>query len=481
MRSAGILMHISSLPGESGIGTMGVEAYHFVDFLSSSGMKYWQLLPIGPVGFSNSPYQSVSSFAGNPLLIDLWPLKDRGLLQESEIRNNHWGARPDQVDFPAVKDAKEKLLRLAYERGKEVCRDAVDSFSEDNPWVRDYAAYMALQERFGGKPWTEWDCEDTYVNQNVDDVRFYVFVQTVFYDQWERLRRYANGKGVRLIGDIPIYVPLDSADVRANPEQFRLDEKGNPTQVAGVPPDYFSADGQLWGNPLYRWDDMDKDGFAWWVKRLKGVGRLFDVVRIDHFRGLESYWSVPAQETTARNGRWEKGPGERFVDAVRQEVPELEIIAEDLGTITPEVHALREYAGWPGMKVMQFAFEPWDRSTYLPHRCEENCVYYTGTHDNATLVQWIREARPEQLAFAREYLGAGENVDLREAMLRAGMRSGAGLFIVPLQDLLGLGAEARMNTPGTVSEENWRWRMMPDALTPSLAEWLRRMTDIYGR
>lgn len=493
MRASGILMHISSLPSPYGIGTLGREAYAFADFLRAAGQKYWQLLPLGPTGYGDSPYQTSSAFAGNPYFIDLDMLVRDGLLTAEEVESVFWGGDPARVDYGALYAGRGGLLRLAWRRGWRRDAAAVADFREENgDWLEDYALFTAAKQRFGMRPWTQWEDEDLRLRRDEtvlaryrellrEDVECCIYTQFLFYRQWDALRSYIRAQGLRLIGDVPIYVPLDSADVWAGRELFQLDSRGRPTEVAGVPPDYFTADGQLWGNPLYDWDRMRADGYRWWLRRLKAAEKLYDVVRIDHFRGLESYWAVPGGDTTARNGRWRKGPGEDFVTAVKTALPSLEIIAEDLGFLTPEVMALREFSGWPGMKVLQFAFDAKGESEYLPHRYDRNCVCYIGTHDNATLVQWIQESSVDELMFAREYLGLNRREGYAMGFLRGGMGSPAELFMAPLTDWLGLGAQARMNEPGRLGGGNWCWRMEKGAATPALAKKIRRMTELYGR
>ena len=492
MRASCILMHISSLPSPYGIGTFGKEAYAFADFLAAAGQKYWQILPLGPTGYGDSPYQTASAFAGNPYFIDLDMLLDDGLLHREEVTAPDWGSDPEHVDYGKLYAHRGALLRRAYERGRERDKVAVAAFREENAaWLEPYALFTAAKEHFGRKPWTEWEDEALRLRTDEDVLRRYgdelredidncVYTQYLFFRQWDALRDYIHAKGIRIIGDVPIYVPLDSADVWATREQFQLDAEGRPTEVAGVPPDYFSEDGQLWGNPLYNWERMKKDGYAWWIERLRAAKKLFDVVRIDHFRGLESYWAVPFGETTAREGRWRPGPRESFITAIKTALPELDIIAEDLGVLTDDVIKLREFSGFPGMKVLQFAFDPSGQSEYLPHRQPTDCVCYAGTHDNDTLAQWLENTNTETLDFAREYLGLNRREGYAMGILRGGMGAPADLFISQMQDWLDLGDGSRMNEPGTLGG-NWCWRMKKGALKPSLAKKIRRMTTIYGR
>lgn len=491
MRASALLLHITSLPGPWGLGSMGKAAYEFVDFLQSAGQRFWQILPLGPTGFGDSPYQTLSAFAGNPYLIDLDLLVADGLLWPEELECVFWGADPERADFGALYEGRWPLLEKACERGWGRDRAAVERFAAENrDWLPDYALFMAAKRHFNMKPWTQWPDEalrlhrgealEVWRERLAADVRLFTYVQFLFFKQWNALRAYARERGVGILGDIPIYVPLDSAEVWAERHYFQLDEEGQPRAVAGVPPDYFSADGQLWGNPLYDWERMRRDDFWWWRRRMAAAGKLYDMLRLDHFRGLESYWAVPYGDETARNGRWERGPGAEFIRCIKEHFPHLPILAEDLGFLTEAVFRLRDEAGWPGMKVLQFAFDPGAGSVYLPHRIGENCVCYTGTHDNDTLAGWLETAPAEELAFLREYLGLGPEDDPAEPLLRAGMASKAMLFVSPLQDWLGLGSEARMNCPGEAAG-NWQWRLKEGALTEKLAASMRRMTHIYGR
>ena len=489
-RSCGILLPLFSLPSEHGIGTLGKAAYEFLDFLSEAGQSWWQILPVGPAGSGDSPYQSFSSFAGNAYFIDLDMLVDDGLLTKAEVGAIECGGSAETVDYNALRENRMPLLRIAAQRGLAREDAGFEAFCRDNArWLSDFALYMALKEHFNGSAWYEWpedirlhraDAVEKYSRELREDVSFFSYVQYLFYSQWSALRAYAREKGIGIIGDMPIYVALDSADVWAEPEFFLLDEHNVPVEVAGVPPDYFSADGQLWGNPLYDWDAMRRDGYGWWIRRVDGASRLYDALRIDHFRAFESYWAVPRGTESAKQGQWRPGPGMDLVGRLTAWFNNVRFIAEDLGVLTPEVHRLLDESGMPGMKVLEFAFDPASLSDYLPHRYNDNCICYAGTHDNNTLRGWIDEEKPETLAFAREYLGIDDEADLADAVLRAGMRSKAVLFIAQMQDWLGLGASARMNTPGTVGG-NWAWRMLPGSATKALAGKMRRMVYIYGR
>lgn len=489
-RHSGILMHISSLPSPYGIGTLGREAYAFADFLRAAGQKYWQLLPLGPTSYGDSPYQSFSTFAGNPYFIDLDLLAEDGLLSPSDMEAEDWGGESRYVDYGRIYAARFGLLRKAFQAGYPRDRAAVEAFCRENKWLDNYALYMALKARFGMKSWLDWPDEDLRLRRAealerareelAEDIAFYAYLQYLFFRQWDALREYIHSLGIRIIGDLPIYVAMDSADVWAEPEFFQLGEGNVPTEVSGVPPDYFSADGQLWGNPLYDYDRMKADGYGWWIRRVEGAGRLFDIIRIDHFRGLESYWAVPYGADTAKNGRWRKGPGMDLVGTLTSWFPGLSFIAEDLGFLTPEVRRLLEDSGLPGMKVLEFAFDAREPSNYLPHTYNRHCVCYVGTHDNETVEQWRWQADRADVTFARKYLGLNDAEGFHWGMIRGGMSSVADTFLVQMQDCLGLGAEGRMNTPGT-GRGNWRWRLLPGEASPALAKKLRCYTKMYGR
>ena len=490
-RSSGILMPISSLPSPHGIGTLGAEARKFVDFLADAGQSWWQILPVGPTSFGDSPYQSFSAYAGNPYFIDLDLLCADGLLTPEEVNAVNWGTDPSRVDYSAIYSGRFPLLRLATERGWERDADKVSAFSAENAsWQPDYALFMAIKRHFGMRAWTEWPDEDIrlrrpeavdrYQRELAEDIRLFTYIQYLFFRQWGALRSYAHEKGIGIIGDLPIYVAMDSADVWADPRAFQLDERNVPAEVAGVPPDYFTADGQLWGNPLYDWDAMKADGYSWWIRRIAGASRLYDILRIDHFRGLESYWAVPYGETTAKIGRWVKGPGMDLIGVLTQKFPNIQFIAEDLGYLTPEVRQLLQESGLPGMKVLQFAFDSREAANYLPHTYPRHCVCYAGTHDNSTLMGWKDEADPADIAAAREYLGLNEAEGFHWGILRGGQSSVADLFVAQMQDYLGLGSDARMNTPGILGG-NWQWRMLPGQITEELTTRIARMTSLYGR
>ena len=488
MRSSGILMHITSLPGNTGVGTMGKEAFAFVDFLKKAGQSKWQLLPLTPTGYGDSPYQSCSTFAGNPYLIDLPKLVEEGLLTREEIDSVTWCAREDRVDFGIQYNNKNRVLRLAYNRfagGGEFERFCV----ENGSWLPDFALFMALKDATG-KSWYDWedglkfrdpDAIWNARNKLKDEIRFYSFVQYVFSRQWNALRGYAKDAGISIIGDVPIYVPYDSVEVWASPELFQLDAALRPTDVAGVPPDAFTADGQLWGNPLYRWDEMRRDGYSWWLRRLAAAGKWYDTVRLDHFRGFESYWAVPYGAPNARGGHWVKGPGMDFITTLKKGLPGLSLIAEDLGYLTQEVLDLRDDSGYPGMKVLGFAFDSREPSDYLPHTYTRNSVCYTGTHDNMTTRQWFDTADADAVAYAREYMCLNEAEGDVWGTIRTAMATVSDMAIVPMQDYLDLGGQARMNFPGTLTDANWTWRAEAGFMTDELSERIRRLTRLYGR
>ena len=491
-RSCGILLGVSSLPSPYGIGTLGKAAYDFADFLHAAGQHYWQMLPLGPTSYGDSPYQSFSTFAGNPYFIDLDLLIKDGLLRKNEVTCCQWGSEPRYVDYGKIYESRFKVLALAKQRGWERDAAAVAAFREENGrWLEDYALYMACKRHFGMKSWTEWPDEalrlrksETVLEQYRallrEDVELFIYIQFLFFKQWTTLRSYLHQLDIQVIGDLPIYVPMDSADVWAEPQFFQLDDQCVPTAVSGVPPDYFSADGQLWGTPLYRWDVMEADGYGWWIRRIDGAGKLYDVIRIDHFRGLDTYWAVPYGEPTARNGQWQQGPGMSLIRALTGWFPRLSFIAEDLGYPTPSVQQLLQDSGWPGMKVLEFAFDSRDTSNYLPHTYPRHCVCYTGTHDNSPLELWRQEAAPEDIAYAAAYLGLNPEEGFHWGVLRGGLSSVADLFVAQMQDYLGLGEYHRMNVPGKLGG-NWQWRLLPGEASGQLAEKIRRMAVMYGR
>lgn len=488
-RSCGVLMHITSLPSPYGIGTFGAQAEAFVDWLKRAGQKYWQVLPIGPTGYGDSPYQSFSTFAGNPLLIDLDELAEKGLLSKDRLRGADFGSDPASVDYEKVTRAKMALLREAFERFRP---DAdYDAFvRREAAWLGDYALFMAIKEENGGVSWTEWSGELRRREEGAlsaarerlkKEIDFWRFLQFVFYAQWERLKNYVNRSGIRLIGDIPIYVSPDSADVWAEPQLYQTDENLRPTAVAGVPPDYFSETGQLWGNPLYDWAKMKEDGYAWWSRRIEKASSLYDVVRIDHFRAFDTYWAVPYGESTAVNGRWERGPGMDLWNALKEKHPDVSIIAEDLGDIFDSVKELLKASGFPGMRVLQFGFNPeFSDNDHLPHRYPENAVVYTGTHDNSTVFGWYKSADPKAREMCRRYLKPRPFEKPNRCFLRALYASPAALAVAPMQDILGLDDRARMNIPSTLGG-NWSWRAKPGQINEKSAAFLRELAETYYR
>ena len=490
MRKCGVLMPVSSLPSRFGIGGFSKEAYDFVDFLAEGGQSLWQILPLGPTGYGDSPYQSFSTFAGNPYYISLDALIEQGLLTEEECEAADYGDHPNYVNYEKIYNSRFALLRKAFNRADIENNTSYKKFVEDqSAWLKDYAMYMAIKDSLGGVAWIEWD-EDIrlrkpaamahYEETLKEDIAFYSYLQYLFATQWSALKAYANGKGINIIGDIPIYVAFDSADTWANPELFQLDEENIPTAVAGCPPDAFSATGQLWGNPLYRWDYHEKTGFAWWIRRLAYCFTIYDVVRIDHFRGFDEYWAIPYGDPTAEFGRWEKGPGYALFEAMKKALGNREVIAEDLGFLTPSVLKLVKKTGYPGMKVLQFAFDSREESDYLPHNYTHNCVVYTGTHDNDTVMGWIPAMSRKDLAFAKKYIGVKRTSDICSNLIRMAYASVADTAIIPIQDYLELGSEARINTPSTLGG-NWEWRMSAQDCTSQLAARMLELATVYGR
>ena len=491
-RECGVLLPISSLPSKYGIGCFSKSAYEFVDQLKAAGQGCWQILPLGPTSYGDSPYQSFSTFAGNPYFISLEDLIEEGVLTEKECDAVDFGSREDDVDYEKIYKGRYKLLRKAYERS-DISKnpDFVRFQQEQAHWLGDYALFMAVKDRFEGIPWTEWaedirlrwnNALDYYRKELYFEIEFQEYMQFKFYEQWAKLKAYANRKGIRIIGDIPIYVAMDSADTWANPGLFKLDENNEPTQVAGCPPDGFSATGQLWGNPLYRWDVHKNTGFEWWIKRLAHCFNMYDVVRIDHFRGFDEYYSIPYGDETAEFGHWEKGPGIDLFNALKEALGEVPVIAEDLGFLTPTVLQLVKDTGYPGMKVLEFAFDSREESDYLPHTYPRNCVVYTGTHDNETVSGWYKELNGQDRKFADDYLNlyGRKEEEIPMEFVRAALSSVADTAIIPVQDYLGLGKEARINTPSTLGN-NWKWRMLEGEITPELTARIRRMTKLYGR
>ena len=489
MRSCGVLMHITSLPSPYGIGTFGEQAEKFIDWLIEAGQEYWQVLPIGPTGYGDSPYQSFSTFAGNPLLIDLDDLVRSGLLNQKICDEADYGADPSFVDYEKVSRSKMALLKLAFTKFEED-PGYLAFIKSEAFWLDDYALFMSLKEENNNFSWTEWqeglrlrrpEALEAAAEKHEKEIGFWKFVQYIFYRQWDRLKSYANNNVIKIIGDIPIYVAPDSSDIWANTGLFEMDTEKRPKRVAGVPPDYFSATGQLWGNPLYDWDAMKADGYKWWIKRIEKALELYDIVRIDHFRAFDTYWAIPAGELTAVNGKWEQGPGMDLWNAVKKEIGDAPIIAEDLGDIFDSVKELLKNSGFPGMRVLQFGFNPnSDDNDHLPHRYPQNSVCYTGTHDNSTVVGWYKSADRQSRAMCRRYLRPLPFEKINRAMIRELYKSVTGLAIVPMQDILGLDDRARMNVPSTLGG-NWKWRAEKKHFTEKNAAYMKDLAMTYYR
>lgn len=492
MRKQGVLMPVTSIPSRYGIGTFGKESYRFVDFLEKAGQRLWQILPLGPTGYGDSPYQSFSTFAGNPYLIDLELLIEDGYLTREECDSYDFGDSPNDIDYEKMYLARFQVLRTAFERARRAGLTESEDyrrFAEHNAyWLGDYALYMAVKNSFGGVCFLEWKKEirlrkksalDKYRARLADEIAFYEFQQYLFETQWMALKAYANGKGIEIIGDIPIYVAFDSADTWANPQLFQLDEKGLPIGVAGCPPDCFTETGQLWGNPLYDWKVHRETGYEWWMQRFERCFELYDVVRVDHFRGFDEYWFVPYGDETAQFGHWEPGPGYELFRTMRQKLGKRKVIAEDLGFMTDSVRRLVKKTGFPNMKILLFAFDAWQNSEYLPYNYDRNCVVYTGTHDNDTVVGFLENMRRKDMKFAKKYLNCRKGQLCRE-MIRAGMSSVADTVIIPIQDWLELDNSARINLPSTIGT-NWRWRVDAGMLDDQLAKEMYQMTRLYGR
>ena len=490
MRKSGILLPIASLPSNYGIGCFSKEAYEFVDRLEEAGQTYWQILPMGPTGYGDSPYQSFSTFAGNPYFIDPEDLVKRGYLTKKQCEAYDFGDNENYIDYEKVYLSRFRLLREAYENSNIAKDKGFQKFIRENAfWLDDYALYMAVKESFDGVCWVEWD-EDIKLREEeamkkyrakyAKEVEFYQFQQYLFQVQWEKLKTYANEKGIKIIGDIPIYVAFDSSDAWANPELFQFDEDCNPVAVAGCPPDAFAVTGQLWGNPLYRWEYHKQTGYEWWMKRLASCYEKYDVVRIDHFRGFDEYYAIPFGEPTAEVGSWESGPGIDIFRVMKEKLGEKEVIAEDLGFLTDSVIELVKQSGYPGMKILQFAFDSREESDYLPHNYTQNCVVYTGTHDNDTIVGWYESVQEADKEFCNRYVNLAGSKEPHWEIIRAAMASVAQLAVIPMQDYLGLGSEARINIPSTLGD-NWKWRMSKGDFTKELAKRVKDMTKLYSR
>lgn len=505
-RKCGVLLPVASLPSKYGIGCFSREAYEFIDFLAAAGQSYWQILPLGQTGYGDSPYQSFSTFAGNPYFIDLEELFEAGYLTREEADAVSFGDNPEKVNYERIYLERFPLLKKAYENspfalvpeGKwqgteyDEARKALEDFIRDNAeWLPDYALYSAVKNENDGKSYIEWPDEIRLRREEAmqkareelaDEIRFYEFQQYLFAGQWKKLKTYANEHGIQIIGDIPIYVAFDSADTWSHPELFELDEKGYPTVVAGCPPDGFSATGQLWGNPIYRWSYHKETGYAWWISRIANCFRMYDIVRIDHFRGFDEYYAIPYGDLTAEFGKWQPGPGIGLFEAIKNALGEKQIIAEDLGFITPTVRKLVQDSGYPNMKVLQFAFDAREPGTndYLPHNYGRNCVVYTGTHDNETMRGWYGDVAECDRLYADDYIGVTSEETAAWSFIRAAFLSVADTCIIPMQDYLNLGNEARINQPSTFGG-NWEWRMLPDACTEELAERMKKLAVTFGR
>ncbi|MGC8965124.1 MAG: 4-alpha-glucanotransferase [Brevinematia bacterium] len=491
-RSSGILLHITSLPGKYGIGSLGAEAYEFVKFLVKSGQRLWQILPLGPTGYGDSPYQCFSAFAGNPLLIDVDRLIMRKFISKDDIPKESFDE--SYVDYGKVINFKYGIFTKAYEKFKKdnsYWKDSFKLFCKNNSWwLDDFSLFMALKTHFGGKSWLEWDSDikfrkpqalEYYTNLLKDTIEFHKFLQFVFFDDWFELKSFANRNGVEIIGDIPIFVAMDSADTWSNVYIFMFDETLNPVKVAGVPPDYFSPTGQLWGNPLYDWNKLRETNYSWWIKRIEISLKMYDYVRIDHFRGFAGYWAIPYGSETAVNGAWEKAYGNDLFSTLQSKLGKgLPIIAEDLGVITPDVVELRDKFGFPGMKVLQFAFNNWQDNEYLPHNYDRNCVVYTGTHDNDTTIGWFNSLKNEDKKYVLKYANIKDERNVNWGLIRLAISSSAVFSILPMQDILGLGSEARMNRPG-VAYGNWSWRVKKQQVTKNISEKLYDLSKLYSR
>ena len=489
-RSSGILMHVSSLPGPYGIGTFGSDAYKFVDFLDQAGQGYWQVLPLNPTSYGDSPYQSPSAFAGNPNFIDFDLLKEDDLLKSEEYENIDFGDDREKVDYAKIFEHKLDIINLAYKNANgKYCKE-IDQFKNENEyWLEDYALYMAVKYDNNLKSWDKWD-EDIklreeealkhYKEKLSNEIEFWIFVQYLFYKQWGQLKKYANDKNIKIIGDVPIYVAEDSVDVWTKSQNFLLDDEKVTTAVAGVPPDDFSDTGQYWGNPLYDWEYLKEHNYDWWIERFKSNLKLYDVLRLDHFRGFESYWAIEFGAETAAQGQWRKGPGQELFDVLEDRLGKIPMIIEDLGQVTDELVAFRESVGYPPMKILQVSFASGETNEHLPHHHERNWVVYTGTHDHQTIPGWLETTGKDTLDYAKKYLVLNKEEGYTWGVLRGAWSSVANLAIAQMQDFLELGDESRMNFPNT-SEGNWQWRVKKESLTDDLAEKIRDLTKTYDR
>lgn len=490
MRKCGVLLPISSIPSKYGIGSFSKEAYEFVDFLEAAGQSRWQILPLGPTSYGDSPYQSFSTFAGNPYFIDLETLIAEGLLTEADCVAYDFGSDSRYVNYEKIYNSRFDVLKKAFKKADLASDTEYQAFIQENAfWLDGYALFMAIKNAKNGISFMEWEDDirtrkpeavKAYAAKYAEEVEFYKFLQYEFKKQWTKLKAYANKKGIKIVGDIPIYVAGDSSDVWMNPDLFQLDEDGKPIAVAGCPPDAFSATGQLWGNPLYRWEYHAETGYEWWMQRMSYCFGLYDILRIDHFRGFDEYYSIPYGDPTAEFGHWEKGPGYDLFKTMKEKLGKKEVIAEDLGYLTQSVIKLVKKTGFPGMKVLQFAFDPREESDYLPHNYDKNCVVYTGTHDNATTVGWISEISRKDKAFAKKYLNVRRDKDICPELVRTAYACVADLAVIPMQDFLELDNSARINRPSTVGG-NWEWRLLPGELTADLAASMMELAKLYGR
>lgn len=495
-RVAGVLMPITSLPSPYGIGTIGKEARKYADFLSDAGQSVWQILPVGPTSFGDSPYQSFSTYAGNPYMIDLDMLVEDGFLSKKQIKQFDWGEdHPEKVDYAKIYHSRFAVLHLAYMTFKEKASEKelkeFTVFKRQNAyWIKDYALYMAVKGSFGNLAWSEWPDQEIktrstaavarYTRKYRDEIDFYKFIQFEFYKQWESFKEYVNSKGIKILGDMPIYVAMDSADTWAHPEVFWLDEWRNPVCVAGCPPDYFSETGQLWGNPLYNWDYLRETGYQWWFDRIRAASNLFDITRIDHFRAFDTYYAIPFGSPNAINGEWKQGPGIDFFNKMKETLGDIPIVAEDLGDLFDSVKELLKESGYPGMRVLEFAFADDNENPFLPHNYIENTVVYTGTHDNDTVLGWYETAPEHDIGYCNYYMNISEGDDVSWKFIEEAYKSKADTCIVQMQDILGLSSEARINIPSTLGE-NWTWRMESSAITKEITEKLKNLSVTYNR
>lgn len=492
MRESGILLPVASLPSRYGIGAFSKSAYDFINQLKAAGQSYWQILPLGPTGYGDSPYQSFSAFSGNPYFIDLETLIEEGYLTKEECEAYDFGDNNRYIDYEKIYLSRFKVLKIAYERSKISGNKEFQKFTNDNAfWLEDYALYMSVKNHFSGVSWNEWDEDikrrepeamERYKKEFAEEIIFYKFLQFIFIQQWSKLKAYANELGIKIIGDIPIYVAFDSSDSWAQPELFQFDENRQPVSVAGTPPDGFSATGQLWGNPLYDWEYHKKTSYAWWIQRVSYSFELYDVVRIDHFRGFDEYYSIPYGAPSAAYGSWKKGPGYDLFKELSNQLGDLNIIAEDLGFLTDSVLELLEKTGYPGMKILEFAFDSREAGDYLPHNYNKNCVVYTNTHDNETIVGWYRNLNAEDKKLAVDYMDidTDREEDIHWKFIRLALSSVANLAVIPIQDYLGLDNDSRINTPSTLGG-NWVWRLLENEISEELVEKIRKVTKIYRR